>query len=372
MKKNILVLLLILVLLITLGCGNNQQKQPEPTNPSENENPNIENPEEQEDPEANGNNQVPPEQEELSIEDLYPLESNKEYLYVGEGNEYASYRVLVDYLDNKTKRVQTRTNNGGTEMVKVLEIGDTSLSLIYSKEEVYYRENFLNTKSPKNDIEILLKEPIEVGTQWTLSDDRVRTITNIAAQINTPLDSYRAIEVTTESSHSTIKDYYAPGIGLVKSIFNSEGSEVTSTLSEIRKDASFEKVIAFYYPDQDQKIYGKEKTIHFKTNDISRNNLQKVMAEKPPKETFLPLISSNTQINSLYLGSDNIAYVDFSKEFIHDMNAGAFYESLILQSVVNTIGGYYGVDRVYLTIDGKPYESGHILLKKGEILQVDI
>lgn len=376
-KKNILVLLLILILLFTLGCRDNQQDQPEPANPGENENSNVEDPEEPEEPKdpekssENENTQDPPEQEEYSIEDFHPIESDKEYRYVGEGNEYASYNVLVDYFDKESKRVQTRTNNGGTEMTRVLEIGDTSLSIIYSKEEVYYRDNLLKTKPSKNDIEILLKEPIEVGTKWTLPDDRVRTITNISTEIDTPLGSYSAIEVTTEGSNSTTKDYYAPGIGLIKSIFNSEGNEVTSTLSEIRENTSFEKVIAFYYPDQDQKIYMEEKTLHFKTNDISRNNIQKILAEKPPKETLLPLISSNTKINSLYLGTDNIAYVDFSKEFIHDMNAGALYESLILQSVVNTIGGYYGVDRVYLTIDGKPYESGHILLKKGEVIQVE-
>jgi hypothetical protein len=369
MKKIILFLLLILILIFSLGCGIDQQEQPEPTDPIQNESPNIEPPE---DPSKNENNQETPGQEELSIEEFYPIESDKEYLYVGEGNEYASYRVLIDYIDHNTKRIQTRTNNGGTEMVKVIEIGTNNVSLLYSKEEVYYRDNLLKTEPSKNNIEILLKEPIKVGTKWTLPDDRVRTITNTSVEINTPLGSYKTIEVTTEGPHSTIREYYAPGVGLVKSIFNSEGSEVTSTLSEIKDNASFKKDITFFYPGEGQKIYGEDKTVQFKTNDISRNNIKKIMAEKPPKETYLPLISSNTKINSLYLGSDNIAYVDFSKEFIQDMNAGAMYESLILQSVANTIGGYYNVNRVYLTIDGKPYESGHIQLKKGEILQVKL
>jgi hypothetical protein len=29
------------------------------------------------------------------------------------------------------------------------------------------------------------------------------------------------------------------------------------------------------------------------------------------------------------------------------------------------------VEKVYLTIDNKPYESGHIALKKGQYLKVD-
>ena len=67
-----------------------------------------------------------------------------------------------------------------------------------------------------------------------------------------------------------------------------------------------------------------------------------------------------------------IVYIDFSKEFIDEMNAGAGYEGLILQSITNTMGSYYVVDEVYITVEGKPYESGHILLKKDETLKVNM
>ena len=53
------------------------------------------------------------------------------------------------------------------------------------------------------------------------------------------------------------------------------------------------------------------------------------------------------------------------------MNAGAGYELLILQSITNTLGDYYGVKEVNITIDGKLYESGHILMKKGETFKVN-
>ena len=46
------------------------------------------------------------------------------------------------------------------------------------------------------------------------------------------------------------------------------------------------------------------------------------------------------------------------------MNAGSGGENLILQSIVNTFGNYYGVEKVCLTVDNKPYESGHIVLEK--------
>ena len=96
------------------------------------------------------------------------------------------------------------------------------------------------------------------------------------------------------------------------------------------------------------------------------------MSKIPPKDNCLPLISEKTKINYMYLGKDHIAYIDFSKDLIDDMNVGASYESLILQSITNTIGNYYGTEKVYLTIDGKPYESGHLSFKKGELLTVNL
>lgn len=67
-----------------------------------------------------------------------------------------------------------------------------------------------------------------------------------------------------------------------------------------------------------------------------------------------------------------MVYLDFSKELVSEMNAGSAYETMILQCITNTIGIYYGVHKVYITIEGKSYESGHIAKKKGEFFTVDL
>lgn len=54
------------------------------------------------------------------------------------------------------------------------------------------------------------------------------------------------------------------------------------------------------------------------------------------------------------------------------MNAGSSGESLLLQEIVNTIGGYYGVQEVVLTGENKPYESAHYSMKPGESFKVDM
>ena len=63
--------------------------------------------------------------------------------------------------------------------------------------------------------------------------------------------------------------------------------------------------------------------------------------------------------------------VDFSNELLTDMNAGSSIEMEILKSIVNTIGNYYGVDKVYISTEGTPYSSGHFGIREDEYFTVD-
>lgn len=304
--------------------------------------------------------------QDSSAGDYFPILENVRYVYKGEGNEYASYAMTVDYADGA--RMQQRINNGGAETVRVFEVGHGKVTGVFSRGEVSYRENFLNkTDSTRN---ILLMEPIKAGTSWTLGDGSVRTITDVSAAADTPSGSYPAVSVETKGASGTTVDYYAKNIGLVKTVFSSEGGTVTSSLSSIEKDVPLVQTVRFYYPDiNDGKLHYADQKISFKTNDITRKKLEeayKTPVSGQPGKVF----SANTQINSLYLNQDGMVYLDLNKAFVTEMNAGSGYESMILQSTAATFGSYYGVGKVLLTIDGGLYESGHILLQKGEYLTV--
>ncbi|WP_203363588.1 GerMN domain-containing protein [Bacillus sp. REN10] len=299
------------------------------------------------------------------IGDYLPMVENVKYVYEGKGNEYASYHVMIDYLEKG--KIQQRIDNGGTVVASVLQLKDGKLKKVLTRGEAYYRENLLKAKG---DEEVLLMEPIAKGTSWKLKDGRMRKITNTAASVYTPSGSYRAIEVITKDKDSQTMDYYAKGIGLVKSVFRSGEMEVSSSLSKIEENVPFVQEVRFFYPNIDaEKLEYKAKKVSFKTNDITRKKLEE--AYKQPVEPPLgKVFSKNTKINSLYLNKDGIVYIDLNQEFISEMNAGAGYESMVLQSIANTFGQYYNVEKVILTIDGGLYESGHISMKKGEYLRV--
>jgi len=305
--------------------------------------------------------------ESLSISDFFPIEQDVKYVYSGEGMEYSSYTVNIDYTSDNA--VQQRIDNGGTVAAKVITQADGKLTATYFRGESYSRENCLD-KSNYN--EVLLMEPIAVGTTWTLKDSSVRTITDLSASITTPLGDFMAIEVTTESQDSGNKttDYYAKGIGLIKMIFYSDNYEVTSTLSEIVENTPFIQTVRFYYPNLDAgTIYYLERDLAFHTNDSTGEILATSYKEIP--SGVEKVFSQNTAINSLTVGEDGIVLLDLNQAFLSEMNAGSAYEGMILNCIANTFGGYYYTDKVILTIDGALYSSGHFGFREGEFLQAN-
>lgn len=347
MKRTLLIFTLSLLLSILTGCTNSNNIKNNTSN-------------------ANNSGNTNTSSQPLKVKDYYPIKENVKYTYVGNGNEYASYNVYIDYTSGD--KVQQRVNNGGTEAVKVVEVKDGKVTRMLSRGEVYYRENLLAVKDSDN--EVLLMEPIMKGTTWKLKDSSTRTITDISADVTTPEGNFKAVEVVTEGTNGKTYDYYAKDVGLVKSVFVAGNTEISSALSKIDENVSLVQKVSFYYPNiNDNKIYYIDKDVSFKTNDITKQVL--AAAYKDLKNSSLwQVFSKNTKINSLYLNKDNMVYIDLNKAFLTDMNAGSGYEGMIIQSIANTFGKYYNSRKVILTIDDKPYASGHILMKKGQYIEV--
>lgn len=303
------------------------------------------------------------------ISDYFPFHKNILKIYEGYGDEYAEQAIYFDYI--KDNRVQLRTMNPGTITLSVLEYKDGELRKIYSEEEFYHIENIININKEKNHI--ILKEPLKVGVNWTLPDGYKRTITGYDIETETPMGKYKALEVTTEyGNNKTQIDYYVKNIGHIARIYKSNNVETKTLLKDVKKDEPYTFKSRFYYPVvNDTKIIFIEKEIKFKTNnrieEIFENEFKNVNSKK-----IIPPISPNTKIRNIKVEKKaNLAKIDFSKELIEEMNVKDTLEMQKIRSIVNTIGNYYGVSKVYISVEGKPYESKNFALKKGEHFTVD-
>jgi hypothetical protein len=300
-------------------------------------------------------------------EELFPLKANVKYQFEGEGNEFATFDVVIDYLEEDL--IQRRMDNGGTQTVDVIHVATGVVERVFRQGEVYYRENMLKKTGER---EVLIMDPIKVGTQWSVLQDGTRTITKVGEKITTPMGEFETVEITVEYSDENVgvvKEYYAKDVGLVKLTFQSEGEEITSTLSQVVEGEAVIQNVPFYYPKADgNSLEYVLKPMAFMTNQVTRTTLEETYKKDAP----FAVLSAGTRINSLYLNADGMVYIDVNKAFVDEMNVGAGYEAMVLQSLANTIGSYYGVEKVLLTVDNGLYESGHIALARGEYLEVDL
>lgn len=302
------------------------------------------------------------------LQDFFTFKGNFKITYRSQNNSCDFIKtVFVDYINNNT--IQLRIITPSNIIGQVIEYDNNELRIINSRSEFYYLDNIIShtNKEP----EILLKEPIKVGTKWDLPDGSIRYISGINIDVKTPIGTFKALEVTTKSNNTTIIDYYAVGLGPIKTVYKNGETTTEMVIDKIENNAKYTQIIKFYYPDptSDSLIYTKNK-VSFKTNDILKNTIENYF-KNPPSE-LLKLISDDTNINKLYFNyGDHIVYIDFSEDFLNYINENFNYSVKIVKCIVNTLADYYNTDKVCITFNNKPFSLDSLENKKNNIYYVD-
>lgn len=98
--------------------------------------------------------------------------------------------------------------------------------------------------------------------------------------------------------------------------------------------------------------------------------------KETPEQVFeslqnLGVIPKDAKMNSFDITeADGVetGILDVSKEFVNS-NLGSSAESLMLDAVAQTFIENFDVEQLQITVDGGDYESGHIILGKGDYLK---
>jgi len=312
---------------------------------------------------------APSESAVLTLADYFPILPDVSCRFDVSGGKDLPVSTYVEFIGQDT--IQIKYDNGTTVKHVLYAIRDGEVRIAGERSELYARED-LSLLPSEGDGEILLKEPLKVGTTWYV-EGGIRSITDLKAQVDTPTGMYSAIEVTTIGNDTATRQYYAPGIGLVKTV-RTGAFEDTSVLGSRTTGQPETMDLTFYYPkmtDTDVVITSDEVSVKLYSNDSLTDVLTDYFRH-PPETDVLPIMSENAVVNSVMQEPvSGVVTIDFSKEFISGMNAGAAAEGAILQSIANTAGSLYGASQVIITIDKQLYESGHIAFKQGETLSVD-
>lgn len=312
------------------------------------------------------------------LEQWLPKTPNVERIYTGEGSEFAEFTTYPQFIHEDT--VQIKHQNPGITTYSIYEYREDSIVEIFAHHGSLMRDDFANTAqtSDTEGEEIVLKTPIEVGTQWEDREGQTVEITATDLELAAPNGTVPGIEVTTttidqDGHEGKIHRYYGKDIGLVKEVTElSSDAEmtVTSTLTEYKPD-TVEKIpftlYALDYETLDQAIE-IETELELKTNDPIRLALTDKLKEELDSEVT-NLLPNDATINFMYLDDNNVGHVDFSEELATNMQAGASGESEILQRIVDTIANLYHAEAVNLSLDGGAYDKGgHVHIDKDQLL----
>ncbi len=300
------------------------------------------------------------------VEDYFPVLENYRLTYEGVGNEYASYVAYTEFQEGN--KLQRRIDNGGTVTSRVYKWENGKLIRVNSVPEAYVRQNLLS--APETESEVLLQEPLNTGTAWDAANAR-RIITGVNVPVQTPLGTYTALEVTTQGTDYKTLDYYAKGIGLVKSVFQSGDTEVVSTLAEMKGDSPFLQVIRLYYPGAEGtgRFY-REVQLAMTTNMTLTAAIEEAY-QVEPKGKAGRVFTPGTRILSIRKNAGSVLHIDLNQAFITERTGSRAYEEGVVHSVADTFGELYQTDKVLLTVEGKPYKSSQFSMKEGETLTAE-
>lgn len=300
--------------------------------------------------------------------DYLSFEPDVHMVYQGSGNEFASFETWVEYVSKDA--VQLRVETGGTVSSVVYTAREDALVMTASRGEEYGRANLIG-QAAKEDI--LIKEPIAVGTEWQ-SEGKTRRITGVDVEVTVPLGTYKALEVTTKTAAGTVKDYYAKGVGLIKTVFTpseDESAVITSELAQRETGSALTIHLNVYYPRQDGAgVVFTDREVTLKTGDSLAPALTELF--KNPPAGALPVMPEKGEI--LSVGFDlqaGAASVDLSKSFTEGMAGKApALERLVLQSLANTLADAFQTENVTLTVEGGPYRTENFYFDPGQNLYV--
>lgn len=124
----------------------------------------------------------------------------------------------------KQGKIQIKQVDLLTRVVMVYDISADYIKLIYTEEVANkeFKEDYIDNLIP-NRMDIILKAPIEMGTNWKDDDGGIYEIIKLNALVDTPAGTFETLVVRYTNDDFTVKEYYAKDIGLVKIILNNYG-----------------------------------------------------------------------------------------------------------------------------------------------------
>lgn len=285
-----------------------------------------------------------------------------------ESPDSPDYRELyVEYTNEAACAIQHRvfSNGSNSPSVTVTACKEGKIVRTLVNDSIGFTYDFLSAKP--NTEEVLLQEPIIEGNSWAIPGG-IRTITDCDHIIDVPMGTYRAVEVTAEYDDGTkLVQYYLPDFGLVAE-YQYESNALVKQLEAVSQDTDqgFTQLVRFYFahPASDSVKY-ETRSVTFKPNASMGSRFVNQFRTVSSGSGLIAM--EGLSIKSIRRDTKGYLHVDFDASLTAIVsNVGRATENLMITGITNTFCDYYQTDRLYLTVDGTPYESPYRFLMEGE------
>ncbi|WP_426349090.1 GerMN domain-containing protein [Alloiococcus sp. CFN-8] len=352
MKKTIYLFLIIFNLLFIASCSSNSEDYGSQSLSQNN---------------SNEVSAVLPEAEmtKYNITDFLPSAINSIYSF-SRSQENEIIKEYIEFL--KEGRVQVKSVSSSSIASLIYEIQEDALVLTYIAEDNYIKKELFD-KEP-NSQEILLMNPIIVGTTWN-NGDKTLSITAIDIPVETKSGTYTSIEVTTKGKEFTQKDYYALNLGKIKTVFEMNGTVFTTELMDYKNYEIVQGIYRYYYntPSGNELYYLEEKVSELREEELKERIIKNLY--NAPRKDLLSL-DSNIKINFIkYSPENDNVHIDFSFIINDKLDLETTFNKMFLKSLANTLCFNYGVENALITIDGKSQGSDQLILEDKEVITAD-
>ncbi|MEF9933820.1 MAG: GerMN domain-containing protein [Clostridium sp.] len=286
-----------------------------------------------------------------------------------------NFKELFPYTkDAKLEYFNTTTKKSTEVKVKSNENNTIVLSSLKETNIKFSNDGILINN------EYILKLPLENNSSWDITGGKV-TLKNNSAPISTGLGDFYGYEIEIKKDPITYTLYFVKNLGIVKIVELSNNTSAEYILSSI--EASLEdgdnepgdnnlsaEVDNIYYYDVEKDAV-IEKPIDKDTSSKDAKKFFENLFKSPPSG-IKPLMPASTKINNIKVdNAASLITLDVSESFTETMNLGTSGEEGILQSIANTLGKSYKCKNVVITVNSKPYATGHLLIDKDNPLTVE-
>ena len=122
-----------------------------------------------------------------------------------------------------------------------------------------------------------------------------------------------------------------------------------------------EEITLYFDASTPEREYLAPEKRKVEKGDLPLKAMEELIKGPSEGSELKPVLPKETKVRSVKV-EDNIAYVNFSKDLIDNLNVGSSGEIIVISAIANTLTEFPGIDKVQILIEGEKTETlaGHI------------